>query len=345
MLVLAASSTATAGPGTGYRAKAARLRVQAEHLDSRIHRALLDLYALDTRLAGARRRLASLRSLSLRLQARQAALTAELAAARRTLVVSQRRLGDHLRTLYEEGDVDPLAVVLGATSLADALSRLDGLSRAADESRQVVAAAEAARTRLARLRVAVAAQRRKLDASLAAARRSAAELESTRAARVSFVSALRARQRLKEEQVRNLLATAERVERKSAQIQAQASTASAPAAPSPPASTAADPPADVQPPAPAPAPAAGRDERTLRVTATGYSLPGRTATGMPVGWGVVAVDPSVIPLGTKLTIPGYGEGVAADVGSGVRGSMIDLWFPTAAQARAWGRRTVTVTLH
>ncbi|HXH95616.1 MAG TPA: 3D domain-containing protein, partial [Gaiellaceae bacterium] len=91
------------------------------------------------------------------------------------------------------------------------------------------------------------------------------------------------------------------------------------------------------------APAAGGG--TLQVSSTGYSLPGHTATGLPVGWGVVAVDPRVIPLGTKLVIPGYGEGVAADVGPGVRGAMIDLWFPTLAQARAWGRQTVTITLN
>ena len=85
--------------------------------------------------------------------------------------------------------------------------------------------------------------------------------------------------------------------------------------------------------------------RTLTVTATGYSLPGHTATGLPVGFGVVAVDPAVIPLGTRLTIPGYGEGVAADTGTAVQGTTIDLWFPTLADAMAWGRRTVTVTLH
>jgi len=60
---------------------------------------------------------------------------------------------------------------------------------------------------------------------------------------------------------------------------------------------------------------------------------------------VVAVDPSVIPLGTRLTIPGYGEGVAADTGGAVSGSLVDLWFPTIAQANAWGRRTVTIVLH
>jgi 3D (Asp-Asp-Asp) domain-containing protein len=93
----------------------------------------------------------------------------------------------------------------------------------------------------------------------------------------------------------------------------------------------------------APVPAPG--EQTLTVSSTGYSLPGHTATGLAVGWGVVAVDPSVIPLGTRLTVPGYGEAVAADVGPGVHGAMIDLWFPTLAQAHAWGRRTVTITLH
>jgi 3D (Asp-Asp-Asp) domain-containing protein len=46
-----------------------------------------------------------------------------------------------------------------------------------------------------------------------------------------------------------------------------------------------------------------------------------------------------------MTIPGYGEGVAADTGGSVAGSRIDLWFPTEAEALAWGSRTVTVTLH
>ena len=60
---------------------------------------------------------------------------------------------------------------------------------------------------------------------------------------------------------------------------------------------------------------------------------------------MVAVDPSVIPLGTRMTVPGYGEGVAADTGGAVKGLIIDLWFPTREQALAWGVRTVTITLH
>ena len=99
------------------------------------------------------------------------------------------------------------------------------------------------------------------------------------------------------------------------------------------------------PPAPTFVDSSPATGRTLTVSATGYALSGTTATGLPVGWGVVAVDPTVIPLGTRMTVPGYGEGVAADVGSGIRGAMIDLWFPTLEQALVWGRRTVTITLH
>jgi 3D (Asp-Asp-Asp) domain-containing protein len=96
-------------------------------------------------------------------------------------------------------------------------------------------------------------------------------------------------------------------------------------------------------PRPPPPPATGG--RRLVVSATCYDLPGTTATGMPVGHGVVAVDPSVISLGSRLYIPGYGHGVAADVGSGIRGRIIDLWFSTYAQCAAWGRRTVTITIY
>jgi len=83
----------------------------------------------------------------------------------------------------------------------------------------------------------------------------------------------------------------------------------------------------------------------ITVSATGYSLSGTTATGIPVGYGVAAVDPSVIPLGTHITVPGYGEAIAADTGGSVVGATIDLWFPSEAAANAWGRRTVTIVLH
>ena len=83
----------------------------------------------------------------------------------------------------------------------------------------------------------------------------------------------------------------------------------------------------------------------IKVDAVAYSLPGRTALGVPVRKGVVAVDPELIPLGTKLHVPGYGPSLAADVGTAIKGRIIDLWFPSTAAARDWGRRTVTITIY
>ena len=83
----------------------------------------------------------------------------------------------------------------------------------------------------------------------------------------------------------------------------------------------------------------------LKVDAVAYYLPGSTALGVPVRRGVVAVDPNLIPLGTKLHVPGYGPGLAADVGYAIKGRIIDLWFPSTTKAQKWGRRTVTITVY
>ncbi|MFT4445278.1 3D domain-containing protein [Parvimonas sp. G1967] len=71
----------------------------------------------------------------------------------------------------------------------------------------------------------------------------------------------------------------------------------------------------------------------------GYST---TRLGTPLRYGVVAVDPRVIPLGTKLYIEGYGYAVAEDTGGAIKGNRIDLCFTNKAQANAFGRRNVKV---
>jgi cystine transport system substrate-binding protein len=318
-LVLVAAAAAAASPGERTRA----LRADVGSLGARVHSAELDLYALDSELVSARSRLTTLSAQAAQIRAEQGQLSLQLAATRQTLVVSQRRLGVDLRLLYEQADVDPLAVVLGAQSLDDAVTRLDGLQRIAEQSKQFVLASTDARTRLRHLQKVLARDRAQIDAATRALQVTADRLAATRAERVTFIARLRGKQRLERARIRTLEAGARRAEAKSRLVAAGAAPASTP----------------VQAPA---QPAAAQ---TLTVIATGYSLPGHTALGLPVGWGVVAVDPSLIPLGSRLTVPGYGSAVAADVGSGVRGAVIDLWFPTLAQARAWGRRTLTITLH
>jgi 3D (Asp-Asp-Asp) domain-containing protein len=303
------------------------LQNQVSTLQARTHRALLDLYALDTRLHSAYSRLTSLQAQAKRLREQQALLRQQLAATRHTLRFSQNELGLNLRMLYKQSDISTLAVVLGAQNLDDAVTKLDALNSVADESQKVVQTASAAQQRLVRLHRSLLERRATTDAAVREAEQTTKALASARADRVSFISRLRGQQRLKTAQIGALQAAAKRVERKSNEIQATAAIAGLPTAPAP---------APLQP---------VLSGRTLTVSSTGYSLPGRTATGIPVGWGVIAVDPSVIPLGTRVTVPGYGEGVAADTGGAVRGATIDLWFPSLGQAHAWGRRTVTITLH
>ena len=66
--------------------------------------------------------------------------------------------------------------------------------------------------------------------------------------------------------------------------------------------------------------------------------------GMPLQRGVVAVDPNVIPMGTRLYVKGYGEAIAADQGGAIKGNRIDLFFNSRQEALDWGMRTVEVTI-
>lgn len=86
-----------------------------------------------------------------------------------------------------------------------------------------------------------------------------------------------------------------------------------------------------------------RYSRVLNMRSTAYTYTGRnTASGIPPSRGTAAVDPQVIPLGTRLYVEGYGLAQALDVGSGVKGNRIDLFFPTRSEAMAWGVRWVDV---
>lgn|GEM_PF-6429910 len=69
---------------------------------------------------------------------------------------------------------------------------------------------------------------------------------------------------------------------------------------------------------------------------------GYTATGWRAQYGVVAVDPQVIPLGTHLYIPGYGQAIAEDTGGAIIGDHVDVCFDSQAQAESWGVRWLTI---
>jgi peptidoglycan DL-endopeptidase CwlO len=277
-----------------------------------------DLGSLEAQLASTRARLAKLRAQGERLARRQAEARTQLQVARAGLRVSQRRLADRVRTLYEQGNPEPLAVILGAETLEEAVSGVEHLTAVADDDRRNIQRARAARTKLISLTAALAQREAENESLRAAASQAAGELLRARAQRLSRIASLAALRDSNGQRISALESTAR-------------SLASVASAPGPAGSTVL-------------APAAAGGSRLLTVVATGYALSGNTASGIPVGPGVVAVDPAVIPLGTPLAIPGYGHGIAADTGGAIKGARIDLWFSSEAEARAWGRRSVTIAL-
>ena len=324
---LIASSAARADDPSSLRSEAERLRAQSTGLAAQAHTVLLELYALETQLAGAEARLAALRSKQARLEDEEASARRQLAIARSSLRAAERGLARRLQTLYVEGEVDPLAVLLGAESLDEALTALDGLGRVADQDVSILNQVRRARGQLKRSLQALKERQAALDEVVDDAAAERAALAGARAERAGYLAGLERQKALNAAAIARLTGQAAAAERKGAEAGSGGTTPTPVSAPAPP---------PTGPPAPG---------TRMTVSSTGYCLRGRTSTGIPTGWGVVAVDPAVIPLGTRMTIPGYGEGVAADTGSAVRGAMIDVWFPTCSQALEWGRKVVTITIH
>lgn len=93
--------------------------------------------------------------------------------------------------------------------------------------------------------------------------------------------------------------------------------------------------------------------KTMTVEATAYTAycngcSGVTYTGIDLranpNQKVIAVDPNVIPLGSKVYVEGYGEAVAGDIGGAIKGNRIDVFIPSKSDAYKWGRRTVEITI-
>ncbi|HVC86848.1 MAG TPA: 3D domain-containing protein [Gaiellaceae bacterium] len=311
----------------------ASLRARDAAIIAESRAAVLGLYSLDQQLASSQTRLASLRLEAASLRVQRKSLRHQLTIAKRSTRISQQRLADRLRALYEQDNVEPLEIVLGARSLDEAMTNLDNLSRVTGQGEDVLRQLTSARAALRNATRGLSARQAALAAAMHDAEATAALLSRTRAERNSYISSLAAARRVTEGQLSNLVAQARAAQLRTANLtRSSFSDTASPVSPIAAVSFESAPPT-----------VAG--DRTITVSATGYALPGTTATGLPVGWGVVAVDPSLIPLGTRMTVPGYGEAVAADTGSAIVGATIDLWFPSIAQANAWGRRTVTIVLH
>jgi 3D (Asp-Asp-Asp) domain-containing protein/TolA-binding protein len=310
------SAGGAAAPAGG----AAAQRQRDTSLAAKERAATQELYSLEAQLAAAQSRLASLAARREAAEAQLTRLRIQLDVAWQSEYIAEERLGARIRQLYQQGTLDPVAILLGAESLDEAIGGLDGLRSFASGDRDLLRKVQQARADLTDAKRRVVARDTALRQAESAAERTAASLAAARADRRAYLAALPLQRGFTAKRVKRVRSTVRTAVQRTEELEAS------------------------QPPA-VPVPEYAGAEQTMTVSSTGYALRGRTASGLPTGWGIVAVDPSVIPLGTRMTIPGYGEGVAADTGGSVHGATIDLWFPSAALAMAWGRRTVTITLH
>ena len=304
---------------------AAELRQQDTSLAAKEQAATQELYSLEARLAAARSHLGALTARREAAEARLTRLRIELDVAWQSAYIAEEHLGARIRQLYQQGQLDPVAILLGAETLNEAIGGLDGLRSIASGDRDLLRTVRQARASLTQTKTRVVARVAELRQAESAAESTAASLAAARAERTAYLAELDRQRGFNARRLERVRNTARAAGERTETLEVSRDEAAAPVS--------------------APVAAYTGGEQTLTVTSTGYAIRGRTASGLPTGWGIVAVDPSVIPLGTRMTIPGYGEGVAADTGGAVRGATIDLWFPTVAQALEWGRRTVTITLH
>jgi peptidoglycan DL-endopeptidase CwlO len=330
LAALLSSSVARADDPATLRSEVEQLRAESDGLAARSQEALLELYALEARLSRTQGRLAALDARREELEREEAAARRALELARADVEEAERQLGNHLRELYVQGEVDPLAVILAAESLDDALTAFDGLTRLADQDRSILEEVRVARLEVQRALRTLGERSAELRDVAARVGAEQAALLAARSAREAYIADLAAQRALNSRRIARLSAEAAEASVEEAAVE----------------ETSAETPSPGSRPEPRPEPSdpkSGGSQVVVDVVA--YCGGVGTASGLPLGWGTVAVDTRIFPFGTKMYIPGYGNGVAADTGSAIIGKIIDIWFPTCAQARAWGRKTLTITVY
>src|SRR5918994_2209091 len=197
LLLVASVPVALAVDASGLRSQATSLRADDQSPEARANAATLELYALEAELGRAR---AAVESIAVRQEAAardRAAARKQLAVARDAVRISESRLAELVRILYEQpGDADPLAILLGAASIEEALTGLDSLSRAAGENSRIVEQARSSRQRLRALDARLAARETELAHLAAAAGERARALAAAATTRERYVASLRQQQGL-----------------------------------------------------------------------------------------------------------------------------------------------------
>lgn len=320
IITSALASPAGGAPDTGSQIDA--LENQSADLDNSYNQALQELVAVDSEVERQDSEIQAVHDRSIEITASIAAQEQNLADLQERLAERQGTLEKRITSSYKSDDMGYLEVVMGAGDFSDFLSRVDMVNKIAGEDQKLIDDYKETQREVEAELGSLAAKRDELKALEDSLTASAQELLDAQMKQQSYVASLESQMSANQGQLDQLRAEAAQIESNMSSMQSQADQSGEGGGGTPP-------------------PAGGT---SFSVTATAYCLTGRTATGMPAGPGVIAVDPSVIPLGSRVYVSGYGNAIAADTGGAIHGNKIDVWLP-CNDTYSWGVRTVTVTIY
>ncbi len=240
--------------------------------------------------------------------------------ANKSFIESQTVLEHRLKNIYKYGQTNVFEVIFSAKNLNDLVNRISYLNKIAKLDKKILIQNEKKKLELEQIQKELKNKQDELQSTKDYYQDSKDNFLAKKGEKNNFLAKLRQDKSKSQEIIDNLEAQAAAVQNRMARLQT-----------------------------PSRGGISGVPTGSLRMLATGYCPDcgngnGRTASGLKAGYGIAAVDPAVIPLGTKLSISGYGKAIAADTGGAIKGNRIDLCFNTHAEANAFGKKWVIVTI-
>ena len=335
-LILTCATIASAGELDATNQQIGDLQSQGQSLDANYRQALSNLVSVDSQVNRQSAELDAETAKRAQIQASIKAGQQQLQQYQQQLTDRQDALDKRLRSSYKSDDTDYLSVVLGAENFSDFLNRMDAINTIAESDRQLIESFFDAKQKVQGDIDGLAGEQRELDSLISSLGTGQQNLAAARQQQQSVVDSLKSQKQANAGELAQLQSQAAGIEAKMNQIQLQSDSAGGDSGNGDSSSGGTT--------SGSGGGATAGSGTSITVLATAYCLAGTTATGMPTGMGIIAVDPRVIPLGSRVHVSGYGDAIAADTGGAIIGNRIDVWLP-CGQAYEWGSRTVTVTIY
>jgi 3D (Asp-Asp-Asp) domain-containing protein/peptidoglycan hydrolase CwlO-like protein len=311
-------------------------------------RAVVDLLLIEKRLATTEHDLATAQAASERIDAQLVQTTAAAERAASDLRTAQQRFSTRVRQSYMGGHYGWLDAVIGSADLTQLLSRVDFVNRILGQSARMVDNVQTAKEYAATTRTKLEADKKAQTVTVAELRSLKGELTSARDDQAALATSLGAELAAVQAAARAAQARMDAINAQSAtgtqpargdgttRTTGKATTATTKKSGGSTGTTKQGTTTDN---------GARPGGRQLKVKVTAYCDSGTTASGVPTGPGIIAVDPRVIKLGTRVYVPGYGEALAADTGGVIKGNFIDIWLPDYQTALDFGIQYRTITVY